>query len=61
MLDLTTDLVQTIHHRGGSFLGLSSSPCDVNAVIESMQKRGINQLYLIGGNDTIKNAIEIYR
>ena len=61
MVDLTPQMVETIHHKGGSFLGLSSSVCDVVRVVDSLESRRINHLYLIGGNDTMKNATEIYR
>lgn len=60
-LDLTPEAVQTIHHSGGSYLGLSNVPCKVEEIVDEMEIRGVNQLYLIGGNDTMRNGTEIYR
>lgn len=61
MIDLTPEMVETIHHRGGSFLGLASAPCETEQIVDSLEIRGVNQLYLIGGNDTVKYAEEIYK
>lgn len=61
LIDLTPAKVQTIHHKGGSFLGLSKKPFDAVRIVNSLVERGVNQLYLIGGNDTVIYAIEIYR
>ena len=61
MIDLTPKLVETIHHHGGSFLGLSKTIANTSKVVENLVQRKVNQLYLIGGNDTVHEAIEIYR
>lgn len=57
MIDLTPQIVETIHHRGGSFLGVSRAPFLPEKIVDSLVDRGVNQLYLIGGNDTIKHTI----
>jgi 6-phosphofructokinase 1 len=57
MIDLSPKIVETIHHRGGSFLGVSRGPFFADKIVDSLVHRGINQLYLIGGNDTIKHTI----
>lgn len=36
MMDLTPQMVKTIHHKGGSFLGLSSTACDVIKIVDSL-------------------------
>lgn len=61
MIDLTPQIVETIHHRGGSFLGVSRAPFLPEKIVDSLVARGVNQLYLIGGNDTIKHTIELYK
>lgn len=58
---LTTELVETIHHRGGCFIGVSKAPFHANKIVDSLVNRGVNQVYLIGGNDTLKNAYELYK
>jgi 6-phosphofructokinase 1 len=57
MIDMTPQIVETIHHKGGSFLGVSRGPFHKERIIDSLIARGVNQLYLIGGNDTIRHAI----
>ena len=42
-------------------MGVSKSPVFPEKIVDSLVARGINQLYLIGGNDTIKLTIEIYK
>ena len=61
MIDLTPQIVETIHHKGGCFLGVARAPFHLEKIIDSLVARGINQLYLIGGNDTIRNTIELYK
>ena len=61
LVELTPKKVETIHHKGGSFLGLSKYKAHAGKIVENLAKRDVNQLYLIGGNDTVREAIEIYR
>lgn len=61
LINLTTDLVKTIHHQGGCFLGVSKTEFFVDKIISSLLERGVNQVYLIGGNDTLVSAFEIYK
>ena len=61
MIDLTPKIVETIHHRGGSFLGVSKAATNPSKIVDSLVARGVNQLYHIGGNNTIKSTIEIYK
>ena len=35
-IDLTPSLVETIHHKGGSFLGLSKKPFNAQKIINSL-------------------------
>ena len=53
MIDLTPEVVQIVHHRGGCFLGTSSDPCYPDKIVDNLVSRGVNQVYLIGGNDTV--------
>ena len=54
-------MVERIHHKGGCYLGLAVSECRAKEVVDSLEKRGVNQLYLIGGNVTIKHARELHK
>lgn len=51
--------VSGIQSRGGSFLGTDKVRFDANAILENLSKRGINQLYVIGGQGTHKALKEL--
>lgn len=53
-IELTEKNVETIHHNGGCFLSQSRADLHVGKVIESLVQRKVNQLYLIGANNTMK-------
>ena len=53
-VDLNEKNVETIHHNGGCFLSQSRADLNVGKVIESLIQRKVNQLYLIGANNTMK-------
>jgi len=58
---LNPDNVKTIHRLGGTFLGSSRGGFDLEKIIESCTKHGINQVYVIGGDGTHAGVYEIYR
>jgi 6-phosphofructokinase 1 len=55
-LNLTPDLVNRIHEMGGSFLGSSRGPQDPAAMVDCLQCLGINILFAIGGDGTLRGA-----
>ncbi|KAL1344834.1 hypothetical protein HN51_018654 [Arachis hypogaea] len=57
---LTPKVVNDIHKRGGTFLGTSRGGHDTNKIVDSIQDRGINQVYVIGGDGTQRGAAVIY-
>ncbi|VFQ84691.1 unnamed protein product [Cuscuta campestris] len=59
-IDLTPKLVNNIHKRGGTILGSSRGGHDTKKIVENIQDRGINQVYIIGGDGTQKGAAAIY-
>ena len=60
-LNLLPEMVETIHHRGGCYLGVSTtSRLNIEKIIDSLVKRNINQVYMIGGNDTNTHAVILY-
>nr|GMD42732.1 ATP-dependent 6-phosphofructokinase 6-like [Ipomoea batatas] len=59
-LNLTPKLVNDIHKRGGTILGTSRGGHDTTKIVDSIQDRGINQVYIIGGDGTQKGAAVIY-
>ncbi|KAA8521322.1 hypothetical protein F0562_011995 [Nyssa sinensis] len=59
-ISLTPKVVNDIHKRGGTILGTSRGGHDKLKIVDSIQDRGINQVYIIGGDGTQKGAAVIY-
>ncbi|XP_051113656.1 ATP-dependent 6-phosphofructokinase 6-like [Andrographis paniculata] len=57
---LTPKSVGDIHKRGGTALGTSRGGHDTKKIVDSIQDRGINQVYIIGGDGTQKGAAVIF-
>ncbi|XP_010275417.1 PREDICTED: ATP-dependent 6-phosphofructokinase 6 isoform X2 [Nelumbo nucifera] len=58
---LTPKVVNDIHKRGGTFLRTSRGGHDTKKIVDSIQDRGINQVYIIGGDGTQKGAAAIFK
>ncbi|XP_076925777.1 ATP-dependent 6-phosphofructokinase 6-like [Bidens hawaiensis] len=59
-ITLTPKFVNDIHKRGGTILGSSRGGHDKSKIVDSIQDRGINQVYIIGGDGTQKGAAVIF-
>ncbi|GAB4838963.1 ATP-dependent 6-phosphofructokinase 7 [Ancistrocladus abbreviatus] len=59
-IQLTPKSVNHIHRRGGTVLGTSRGGHITSKIVDSIQDRGINQVYIIGGDGTQKGASLIY-
>lgn len=57
---LTPKVVNDIHKRGGTILGTSHGGHDKMKIVDSIEDRGINQVYIIGGDGTQKGASVIF-
>lgn len=55
-IDLSPKVVNNIHKRGGTILGTSRGGYDNKKIVDSIQDRGINQVYIIGGDGAQKGA-----
>ncbi|NP_001147854.1 6-phosphofructokinase isoform 2 [Zea mays] len=60
-LPMTPKSVNDIHKRGGTVLGTSRGGHDTKKIVDNIQDRGINQVFIIGGDGTQKGAYEIYK
>jgi len=58
-LELTPESVATIHHQGGTVLGSSRGAQDPVEVVDNLQALGIDILFVIGGDGTIRGAMQI--
>nr|AFK34847.1 unknown [Lotus japonicus] len=56
----TPKVVNDIHKRGGTILGTSYGGHDTSKIVDSIQDRGINQVYILGGYGTQKEAAMIF-
>ena len=56
---LTPDTVSHIHHQGGTILGSSRGSQDATNVVDSLEALGIDMLFVIGGDGTIRGAMQI--
>lgn len=59
VISLTDDVVKDCHHQGGSILGSSRGGFDIPKMLAFLDKHGINQLYVIGGDGTHRGANKI--
>lgn len=59
-IPLNPKVVNDIHKRGGTILGTSRGGHDTSKIVSSIEDRGINQVYIVGGEGTQKGAALIY-
>ncbi|CAN4110121.1 unnamed protein product [Withania somnifera] len=59
-IPLTPKFVNDIHKRGGTIIGTSRGGHATKKIVDSIQDRGINQVYIIGGDGTQRGAAVIF-
>ncbi|KAI3902735.1 hypothetical protein MKW92_051608 [Papaver armeniacum] len=57
---LTRKVVDNIHLAGGSLLGVSREVPNVGQIVDNLQERGINMLFVLGGNGPHAGADAIH-
>ncbi|KAF6140030.1 hypothetical protein GIB67_001771 [Kingdonia uniflora] len=60
-ITLTPKFINDIHKREGTFLRTSRGGHGTKRIVDSIQDRGINQVYINGGDSTQKWAYVIYK
>jgi 6-phosphofructokinase 1 len=55
-MDLTPELVDDIHQRGGTILGSSRGPQEVSEMVDILEQMNIGLLFTIGGDGTLRGA-----
>ena len=58
-LMLRPDAVSSIHKSGGTILGSSRGPQDVGVMVDTLEEMGVDLLFVIGGDGSIRGAGEI--
>ncbi len=61
VIDLTPDVVSDINEHGGTILGSSRGEQDPATVVDCLERMGVNLLFVIGGDGTIRGAMRIVR
>ena len=56
LVDLTCESVVNIHDRGGTVLGSSRGPQDIDEIVDSLERMNIGLLFMIGGDGTLTAA-----
>lgn len=59
LVELTPAFVSHIHKRGGSILGSSRGPQDIDEIVDSLERMNIGILFMIGGDGTLMAATKI--
>ncbi|CDW89434.1 6-phosphofructokinase 3-like [Stylonychia lemnae] len=60
-IELTPQVVKNIHKLGGTILGSSRGGFQKDKILDEIQKRGINQVYIIGGDGTHRGINELIK
>lgn len=59
LIDLTPKSVVNIHTQGGSVLGSSRGPQDIDEIVDCLDRMNIGILFMIGGDGTLMAATRI--
>lgn len=60
MVILTPELVDNIHHQGGTFLQSARGGFDADKIIEWCLRYEVNQIYVVGGDGTHRGANALF-
>jgi 6-phosphofructokinase 1 len=58
---LDPDLVDDIHKEGGTVLGTSRGPVDISRAVDNLIKRGVDILFVVGGDGTQRGGHALFR
>ncbi|CAN1162640.1 ATP-dependent 6-phosphofructokinase 2 [Linum perenne] len=58
---LDPKLVHNLHKKGGTVLETSRGGFDLEKIVDGIERHGFNQLYIIGGDGTMRGAVQIFQ
>jgi 6-phosphofructokinase 1 len=58
-MELTPNAVVNIHDRGGTVIGSSRGPQDIEEIVDTLERMSIGILFMIGGGGTLQAATSI--
>jgi len=61
LMDLTPDTVSNIHESGGTVLGSSRGPQDIEDIVDALERMNVGLLFAIGGDGTMTGSTQIAR
>ncbi|XP_051129057.1 ATP-dependent 6-phosphofructokinase 2 [Andrographis paniculata] len=59
-LPLNPNMVHGWHKNGGTLLETSRGGFDLDKIVDAIQDRGFNQVYIIGGDGTMRGMVKIF-
>ena len=59
-MPLDPDVIHDIHLQGGTILGSSRGPQQVSEMAETLIGMGINMLFVVGGDGSMRGAMALY-
>ncbi|NVM22422.1 MAG: ATP-dependent 6-phosphofructokinase [Desulfobacterales bacterium] len=59
LMDLTPDTVRNIHESGGTVLGSSRGPQDIESIVDAIERMNVGLLFTIGGDGTMAASAKI--
>ncbi|MFC1771319.1 ATP-dependent 6-phosphofructokinase [Candidatus Margulisiibacteriota bacterium] len=59
IMELNPGIVDDIHNKGGSILGVSRGSLPLNKVVDAIERMNLNVLFTIGGDGSQKGALNI--
>ncbi|KAF8108387.1 hypothetical protein N665_0109s0014 [Sinapis alba] len=59
-VELNPKLVHNWHKKGGTVLATSRGGFDLRKIVDAIQHNGYNQVYIIGGDGTMRGAVKIF-
>lgn len=59
LINLTREFVVNIHERGGTVLGSSRGPQNIDEIVDSLERMNVGLLFMIGGDGTLTAASTI--
>ncbi|XP_031247328.1 ATP-dependent 6-phosphofructokinase 2-like [Pistacia vera] len=59
-VELSPKMVHKWHKRGGTVLETSRGGFDLKKIVDAIQHHGFNQVYIIGGDGTMRGAVQIF-
>lgn len=55
-MELTPEVVEDIHKKGGTILGSSRGPQDVSEMVDTLERMNVGILFAVGGDGTLRGA-----